>query len=227
MGSQQKCLRELQPALHLQLPSYSISPCSCMGELPREWKHALIAPIPKSNELQVSTVCNYRLISLLPILNKVLERHVHSLFLKHLCSNDPISNSQFGFLKGRSTTGALVSTVNDRHTHLDNGLNACIVFLTLKKKNSVPHIALLKKLAALNLNLCLYRWIANYLYQRTLGVWITSDLSWTKQIEENCKKANKKLEWFNLLPFFSYWYTHWQMPVCCFCLSALKVCGAT
>ena len=26
-----------------------------------------------------------------------------------------------------------------------------------------------------------------------LGVWITSDLSWTKQIQENCKKANQKL----------------------------------
>ena len=26
-----------------------------------------------------------------------------------------------------------------------------------------------------------------------LGVWITSDLSWAKQIEENCKKANQKI----------------------------------
>ena len=25
-----------------------------------------------------------------------------------------------------------------------------------------------------------------------LGVWITSDLSWAKQVEENCKKANQK-----------------------------------
>ena len=65
-----------------------------MGKLPREWKHALITPVPKSNEL--STVCNYRPISVLSILSEVLERHVHSLLLKHLCSNDPISNSQFG-----------------------------------------------------------------------------------------------------------------------------------
>ena len=28
---------------------------------------------------------------------------------------------------------------------------------------------------------------------RYLGVWITNDLSWTKQIEENCKKANQKI----------------------------------
>lgn len=26
-----------------------------------------------------------------------------------------------------------------------------------------------------------------------LGVWITNDLSWAKQIEENCKKANKNI----------------------------------
>ena len=118
------------------------------GELPSEWKHALITPIPKTSER--SNVSNYRPISLLPILSKVLERHVHSLLLKHLCSTDPISNSQFGFLKGRSTTGALVTAINDWHTRLDNGLDVCVVFFDLKKAfDSVPHIALLRKIAAI------------------------------------------------------------------------------
>ena len=54
-----------------------------LGELPAEWKHALITPIPKSNEM--AAVSNYQPISLLPLLSKVLERHVHSLLMKHLC----------------------------------------------------------------------------------------------------------------------------------------------
>ena len=120
MESQQKCLRRLQPALYLQLPNYSISLCSWVNF----WESGnMLLLLRFRSQMSSSTVCNYQPISLLPILSKVLERHVHSLFLKHLCSNDPISYSQFGFLKGRSTTGALVSAVNDRHTHLNNGLD--------------------------------------------------------------------------------------------------------
>ena len=149
-----------------------------LGELPAEWKHDLITPIPKSNEM--TAVSNYRPISLLPLLNKVLERHVHSLFMKHLCETDPISSSQFGFLKGRSTTGALVSAVNDWHTHLDNNLDVCVVFFDLKKAfDSVPHTSLLNKLASLNSNPYLFRWIVNYLHQRTRAVGVDRETSAT------------------------------------------------
>ena len=69
-----------------------------LGKLPAEWKHALITPIPKSTEM--AAVSNYRPISLLPLLSKVLERHVHSLLLKHLCETDPISSLNSDFLRG-------------------------------------------------------------------------------------------------------------------------------
>ena len=98
--------------------------CHQLCELPAEWKHALITPIPKSNEM--TAVSNYRPISLLPLLSKVLERHVHSLLMKHLCETDPISSSQFGFLKGRSTTGALVSAVNDWHIYSLRQQSRCL-----------------------------------------------------------------------------------------------------
>ena len=165
MGYQQNCLRRQQSVLHLPLVSTSLM----LGELPAEWKYALITSIPKSNKM--AAVSNYQPISLLPLLSKVLERRVHSLLMKHLCETDPISSSQFGFLKGRSTTGALVSAVNDWHTHLDNNLNVCVVFFDLKKVfDSVPHTDLLNKLASLNLNPYLFRWIVNYLHQRTQAV---------------------------------------------------------
>ena len=42
---------------------------------------------------------------------------------------------------GRSTTGALVSGVNDWHTHLDNGWGViiCVVFFGLMKPLKVFH----------------------------------------------------------------------------------------
>ena len=42
-----------------------------LGKLPADWKHALITPIPKSTEM--AAVSNYRPISLLSLLSKVLE----------------------------------------------------------------------------------------------------------------------------------------------------------
>lgn len=137
-----------------------------LGEVPSDWKHALVTPIPKSNEF--STVSNYCPISLLSIVSKVLERHIHSLVLKYLNENSPISTVQFGFLKGRSTTGALVAAIDDWHIHLESGYEVCIVFFDLKKafdSTSVPHHALFEKLTDLNLSKHLQKWIANYLCQ--------------------------------------------------------------
>ena len=95
MGYQQKCLRRQQSVRIAPAVSKLFNTSLMLGELPAEWKHALITPIPKSNEMVA--VSNYRPISLLPLLSKVLEQHVHSLLMKHLCETDPISSSQFVF----------------------------------------------------------------------------------------------------------------------------------
>ena len=72
------------------------------GQLPAEWKLACIMPIPKSQDK--SDPANYRPISLLSILSKLLEKHVQSYILE-TCS--PLSPNQWGFSRGKSTTGAL------------------------------------------------------------------------------------------------------------------------
>ena len=65
-------------------------------------------------------------------------------------------------------------------THLDNGLDVCVVFFDLKKAfDSVPHIVLLRKIAALNPDPHLYHWIANYLCQRTQAVGVDGETSAT------------------------------------------------
>ena len=81
-----------------------------LGKLPTEWKTARVVPIPKSS--QTSDPSNYRPVSLLSILSKLLEKHIQSHLLDHLADNCPLSDKQWGFfLKGRSTTGALLSAV--------------------------------------------------------------------------------------------------------------------
>ena len=81
-----------------------------LGKLPAEWKVAQVTPIPKSS--QTSDPTNYRPVSLLSILSKLLEKHVRGYLLNHLQEHSPISEKQWGFTKGKSTTGALLTATD-------------------------------------------------------------------------------------------------------------------
>ena len=81
----------------LKSTAYSIAPSLTKlfnqllstGILPLLWKKSLVVPIPKNQEL--SNPCNYHPISLLPIVNKILERHIYTLIMDHLQLNHPLS----------------------------------------------------------------------------------------------------------------------------------------
>ena len=82
-----------------------------IGKLPAEWKLARVNPILKHGSK--SDPSNYRPISLLSIISKLLEKHVQKCLLKHLQEHSPISDNQWGFSKGKSTTGALLTAVDN------------------------------------------------------------------------------------------------------------------
>ena len=77
------------------------------GTLPTAWKFARVVPIPKSGSSKDSA--NYRPISILTVISKLLEKHIHNLLLLYLNSVSPLSQHQWGFSAGRSTTTALLS----------------------------------------------------------------------------------------------------------------------
>ena len=81
-----------------------------LGELPEEWKIARVTPIPKSHDHSVPG--NYRPISLLSVLSKLLEMHIRNLLIDHLMNHYPLSAHQWGFTQGKSTTGALLDTTD-------------------------------------------------------------------------------------------------------------------
>ena len=110
------------------------------------WKLSLVVPIHKQGDK--ANPGNYRPISLLPIISKVLEQHI----AEKLRSILSISDQQWGFLPGRSTTGAILSAIHDWQGHLDKGANVKAVFFDLQKAfDSVPHGQLVNKLISLNI----------------------------------------------------------------------------
>ena len=120
------------------------------GTFPQSWKCARVVPIPKKGDL--SNPANYRPISILPILSKILERHIHGIISDHLKVNAPISDQQWGFSPGKSTTSALLSFTHDCSEALDNGKEVAAIFFDLSKAfDSVPHLLLLTKLVDIHL----------------------------------------------------------------------------
>jgi len=114
---------------------------------------------------------NYRPISLLSVLSKLLERHVHKLLADHLSTHHPLSNSQWGFSEGKSTVTALLTTTHEWFQSLEEGKEICAVFFDFKKAfDSVPHRPLVTKLQQMGVPDHVLLWIASYLTCRSQRV---------------------------------------------------------
>ena len=169
----------------LKHTSYSIAPSLTKlfnlslttGKFPSEWKMARVVPIPKTDNSSTS-VTAYRPISILPIVSKVLERHVKNILDDHLAENHPISSHQWGFMHHRSSTSALIAVLHDWFNALDSGKEVCVVFFDVQKAfDSVPHIPLLQKLSNIGLDPSIIRWIKSYLTNRKQYVVVEGESS--------------------------------------------------
>ena len=139
------------------------------GKFPSDWKAARVVPIPKGGDPE--SPVNYRPISILSILSKLLEKHLHDLLSHHLNTFSSLSEHQWGFTSRKSTTSALISYAHDCQEALDCGNELCSVFFDLSKAfDTVPHQQLLFKLSELQVDPFLIRWVSNYLTDRTQSV---------------------------------------------------------
>ena len=146
------------------------------GKFPSAWKSASVVPIPKGQNH--TSTSNYRLISLLSILSKLLEKHIHRLITSHLESHHPIALQQWGFQPKKSTTSALLDVFHNWSKALDQGQEVCAVFFDLQKAfDSVPHRALIEKLKSIDLNPFILRWICSYLTDRSQRVVLNGESS--------------------------------------------------
>ena len=134
-----------------------------LGVVPPQWKRANITPVFKKDD---PTLClNYRPISLLCVLSKVLERRVHTHSYQHL---EPlIYNLQHGFMRGKSTTTQLLEVYNNILESIASGKEVDAIFLDLSKAfDKVPHNLLLNKLEKYGIRGPILSWFRSYLYDR-------------------------------------------------------------
>ena len=165
-------LDELPPGLlkdcaaSLSIPIAHIVNLSLESSIvPTDWKIAVIRPIFKSGS--PSSPDNYRPISILPVLSKILERAVHTQLINYLEENELLSACQFGYRKGRSTELAASLFLDNARKDIDNGYLVGAVFLDISKAfDTIGHGVLLSKLPLYGIEGNELQWFTDYLFNR-------------------------------------------------------------
>jgi hypothetical protein len=101
------------------------------GVFPTDWKLSKLIPIPKSKPY--NRVENYRPISVIPAISKVIEKLVYRQLSTYLENNNLLDESQFGFRKGRSTELAAMLFTDNVKRKVDEGKLVGAVFIDLTK----------------------------------------------------------------------------------------------
>ena len=136
------------------------------GQHPDILKISKTIPIfKKGSRLLVS---NYRPISLLSNLNKILEKIVHTRVYSFLEDLSCIYSLQFGFRKKHSTNHALIEITENIRQALDSKKFACGIFVDLQKAfDTVNHDILIAKLEHYGIRGSAKQWFTSYLKYRT------------------------------------------------------------
>lgn len=145
--------------------SHLINLCFEQGTFPTALKQAVITPVYKSGSRADSS--NYRPISVLPSLSKVVERVINQRMINYLTKNNILSPSQFGFRQGKSTEDAVLALVSAVTEKVDRGRKCLAVFLDLKKAfDTVSVPTLLHRLEDIGVRGIPLKLFAEYLSER-------------------------------------------------------------
>ena len=135
------------------------------GVVPTDWKVAKVIPLFKSGS--TAEIDNYRPISILPTLSKILERVVYKQVMTHLERNGLISEHQFGFRSNRSTELAVTLFTDLIRKEADGGKATGAVFIDLTKAfDTISHSVLLEKLSCYGIQDNELNWFTDYLFLR-------------------------------------------------------------
>ena len=135
------------------------------GDVPDSMKLAKVIPIYKAKDKTLFT--NYRPISLLPVLSKILEKVIYKRTYSFLENQEILFSSQYGFRNGHSTIQAATELITDILNGFESKEYSIGVFLDLSKAfDTIDHTMLLKKLEFYGIRGLAHKWFTNYLKDR-------------------------------------------------------------
>ena len=145
----------------LKLPiTWIINSLICENTVPSEMKLARFKPLYKTNSnLEVG---NYRLVSILSIVSKILERAVYVQLEKCLVDNNILYGYQSGFRRTYSMNTCLIHLLDHIKVNNSSGLYTGMILLDLQKAfDTVDHVILCNKLKTMGVGCT--DWFLSYL----------------------------------------------------------------
>ena len=157
-------------AHEISLPlSILVNQSLAQGEFPSMMKLAEVVPLFKSKSRNMET--NYRPISLLTTMSKVLEKIVYVRVYKFLTITEQISVNQYGFRSKHSCEHAVGQLIGTVLKNLENNKTTISVLLDLSKAfNTIEHRIMLKKLELYGVQGLPLQWFNSYLTGRRMRV---------------------------------------------------------
>ena len=137
---------------------------------------------------------NYRLISVLPVVSKILERAILQQVYNHVLINKLLTNTQSGFRPQHSTLTAALDVTDYILDNMDHGELTGAIFLDLKKAiDTVNYNVLLSKLEHLGIKGRALDWFSNYLIGSKVHYSIMSILTSNKLLLESLRAQSLAL----------------------------------
>lgn len=168
-----KCSINCIPAFVLKRIVPIIAPVMCylinfsigVSVFPACLKVARVVPLFKGGDS--ADMSNYRPISVLNILSKIIEKHAFRNLYSYFEKNNILSESQFGFRYGRGTSQAILKHCSYIYEKLDDNDIVFAMYLDFKKAfDSVDHEILLRKLSFYGVRGIPNQWLKSYLTDR-------------------------------------------------------------
>lgn len=117
--------------------------CFQEGKFPDDLKKSVVIPIFKSGDSDCIT--NYRPISLLPTVSKVIEKLINKRLKSYLEKNNILAANQYGFRTNKSTEDAIRLVTSYIVDHIDNNKKVLGIFLDMKKAFDTVSVPVLIK----------------------------------------------------------------------------------
>ena len=177
-----KCLKIL-PVSYIYFLTAIFNACLLNSFAPECWKTATVKMIPKPMK-DLKNVTNYRPISLLNTLSKILERCIQNRLLEWINKENVISKFQSGFVKKRQTRDHLIRLTQSGLSAFNRDQKMGAIFVDIEKAfDKVWHAGLTYKLNQLKIPNYLGLWIRSYLTNRNFYIKHENLTSTTRPIQ--------------------------------------------
>ena len=158
------------------------------GYVPRAFKLSHISPRFKSGD--ASAAKNFRPVSLLPIVSRILEYFVEQQLTTYLSENGLFSESQLAYRRQRSTEDAVVLAISRWLTVKSERKYTGVVMVDVSNAfDRVKHPRLIADLFSVGISGLALQWFCNYLSERFQQIKIGDNLSSSTACSREVPKA--------------------------------------